>query len=73
MPDLFTQPDTLSISPRNAERMELLPAPTVPTMATNEFLFTFKFMLCRTGSSLPQEKVPFFIDNDVSRVAFLGN
>lgn len=68
MPDLFTRPDTLSISPRNAEMMELLPAPTVPTMAINEFLLAFKLILCKTGSSLPHEKVPFSIDNDESGI-----
>ena len=59
---VLTFPDFFSISPRKALRREDFPDPTAPTIATNEFSFTLRLILCSTSSPLfPQEKIPFSI------------
>lgn len=58
IPLVLTRPETLFISPNNAERRELLPEPTAPTTATKEALGMRRLMFFKKGSVSfsPQEK-----------------
>lgn len=62
---VFTDPDTLYISPKNADRRELFPDPTEPTTATRlpELIFTLISCKIREPSGPFHEKAPFSIES----------
>lgn len=49
-------PDNRFISPRNADKSELLPEPTLPTTPTKSPVCTFMLISESKGSLSPQEK-----------------